>query len=217
VSRGGRLPPAPFVYPIVDAALLAEDGAPEMVGTLAAAGARIIQLRAKALDGRALEQCARRAVAAAHAAGALLIVNDRPDVARLSGADGVHLGQDDLAPGEARRVLPPDAIVGVSTHDLPQAVAAGAAGADYVAVGPVYATTTKANPDPVVGLALVRAARASVPGPLVAIGGIDATNAGQVAEAGADGLAVISALMRAADPARVFRTLAAAIAETPRG
>jgi thiamine-phosphate pyrophosphorylase len=177
----------------------------EMVSALARAGARLLQLRAKALGGRALLECARDAVLAAHAAGALLIVNDRPDVARIAEADGVHVGQDDLAPADARRILGPAAIVGVSTHDLTQAAAA--ADVDYVAVGPVFATASKERPDPVVGLALVRTARAALRGPLVAIGGITADNAREVADAGADGLAVISALLRAPDPAGAFRHL----------
>jgi thiamine-phosphate pyrophosphorylase len=211
VRAGARLPPAPFVYPIVDAGLVGLERIVPMVSALAHAGARVIQLRAKALGDRALLVCAREAVTAAHAAGAFLIVNDRPDVARIADADGVHVGQDDLAPGEVRRLLGPHAIVGVSTHDIAQAVAAGATGADYVAVGPVFATTTKERPDPVVGLDLVRAARAALAGPLVAIGGITQANAREVAAAGADGLAVVSALLRADDVGAALRAMLAAI------
>ena len=153
---------------------------------------------------------ARDAVAAAHAAGALLVVNDRPDVARLAGADGVHVGQDDLAPADVRALLP-GGIVGVSTHDRAQLAAAASSGADYVAVGPVFATTSKARPDPVVGLELLRAARGLTRAPLVAIGGITAENAADVIAAGADGVAVIGALLQAPDPGEAFRRLDAAL------
>ena len=210
-AGGGRLPSAPFIYPIVDSGLVPPGRIADVVAALARAGARLIQLRGKGLADGVLLRAARDAVAAAHAGGALLVVNDRPDVARIAGADGVHVGQDDLAPEEARRVLGPGAVVGVSTHDLAQALAAGATGADYVAVGPVYATSTKERPDPVVGLALVRAARAALAGPLVAIGGITAANAGAVAGAGADGLAVVSAVCGAPDPGAAFAALQAAL------
>lgn len=210
-AGGGRLPPMPFIYPIVDTGLVEPRRIADVIAALARAGARVIQLRGKGLGDGALLRAARDAVAAAHAGGALLIVNDRPDVARIAGADGVHVGQDDLAPGDARRILGAAALVGVSTHDIAQAVAAGATDADYVAVGPVYATSTKERPDPVVGLALVRAARAALAGPLVAIGGITAANAGAVAAAGADGLAVASAVCGAPDPAAAFAALDAAL------
>jgi thiamine-phosphate pyrophosphorylase len=211
VIPGERLPPAPFVYPIVDAGLIGRGRIGEVVSALARAGARLIQLRAKGLRDRALLDCVREAVAAAHAAGALLIVNDRPDVSRIVDADGVHVGQDDLVPGDVRRLLGPRAIVGISTHDLAQAVAASATGADYVAVGPVFATTTKQRADPVVGLDLVRAARAALAGPLVAIGGITHANARDVAAAGADGLAVASALLRAEDVGAALRAMMAGL------
>jgi thiamine-phosphate pyrophosphorylase len=214
VIPGGRLPPAPFVYPIVDAGLVEGGRVGAVVSALASAGARLIQFRAKALGDRALADGAREAVAAAHAAGALLIVNDRPDVARVVDADGVHVGQDDLAPCDVRRILRPGAIVGVSTHDIAQAAAAGGSGADYVAVGPVFATTTKERPDPVVGLSLVRAARALLAVPLVAIGGITHENARDVVAAGADGLAVVSALLRADDVGAALRAMLAAISRS---
>jgi thiamine-phosphate pyrophosphorylase len=213
VSPVGRLPPAPFVYPIVDASRVAPGRIGEVVAALAGAGARLIQLRAKTLGDGARVESARAAVAAAHAEGALLIVNDRPDVARIADADGVHVGQDDLPPADVRALLGPGAIVGLSSHDLGQAVAAGAAGVDYVAVGPVFVTTTKERPDPVVGLALVRAARAALAGPLVAIGGITAGNAREVVDAGADGVAVVSALS-GGDVAAALRALRTAIARS---
>jgi thiamine-phosphate pyrophosphorylase len=193
-----RLPPRPFLYPIVDVALVPGSVA-DAVTALARGGARIVQLRAKGLADRHLVALAREAVGAARAAGISLVVNDRADVARIVGADGVHVGQEDLAPSEARRLLPEGAIVGVSTHDLGQLRAAEAETPDYVAIGPVFATRTKENPDPVVGLDTVRAARAATRRPLVAIGGLSLENAASVIAAGADGVAMISGLLRAPD------------------
>ena len=210
MTAAARLPPAPFAYPIVDTAFVPPERIGSVVAVLAAAGARVLQLRAKGAADGVFERAAREAVAAAHAAGALLLVNDRPDVARIAGADGVHVGQDDLAPADVRRILP-GGLVGVSTHDRAQLAAAAASGADYVAVGPVFATASKDRPDPVVGLDLVRAARRMTALPLVAIGGITAANAGDVIAAGASGVAVISALLRAPDPGEAFRGLTAAL------
>lgn len=193
------MPIPPFLYPIVDVGLLGERRVGEVVAALVRGGARILQLRAKAVSDRRLVELAREALAATREGGALLLVNDRPDVARIVGADGVHLGQDDLPPADARTVLGPDAIVGFSTHNVEQLRRAASQPVDYLAVGPVFPTSTKANPDPVVGLDLLREARGLVAQPLVAIGGIRPGNARAVVEAGADGLAVASALLRAAD------------------
>ena len=172
---------------------------------LLAGGARCLQLRWKPAAPRDVLEAARGIHPLARAAGALFFVNDRPDIAVLAGADGVHLGQDDLPPAAARRVLGPGRVVGVSTHDLEQARQAVAAGADYVAVGPIYPTTSKAGALPPRGLDLVRAARPLVPCPLVAIGGIDATTAAGVIAAGADAVAMIGALARTPDPAATVR------------
>jgi thiamine-phosphate pyrophosphorylase len=193
------LPAGPFLYPVVDAALLGERPVGPSVAALVAGGARIVQLRAKGLsDGRLLELAAE-ALAVTRGAGALLVVNDRPDVARILGADGVHLGQEDLAPHDVRALLAPGSIVGLSTHSLEQLARAEAEPVDYVAIGPVFPTRTKSHPDPVVGLEMVRRARERTRRPLVAIGGITSENARSVVEAGADGVAVISALLLAAD------------------
>jgi thiamine-phosphate pyrophosphorylase len=194
-----RLPGRPFLYPIVDVAALGSRGVGEAVSALARGGARVLQLRAKDVDDARLVALAREALAAARAAGALLVVNDRPDVALVVGADGVHVGQDDVDPTDARRLLGRDALVGVSTHDPRQLEAAAAAPVDYVAVGPIFATGSKAAADPVVGLDLLRRARAMTDRPLVAIGGITRARAVEVAAAGADGLAVISDLLGAPD------------------
>jgi thiamine-phosphate pyrophosphorylase len=130
----------------------------------------------------------------------MVFVNDRPDVAVLAGADGVHIGQEDLGIEQTRTVVGPDFRVGVSTHNLEQFEAAAASSADYIAVGPVFSTSTKANPDPVVGIEFLRLVRLLTKKPIVAIGGITLERAAEVLEAGADSVAVISDILRAPDP-----------------
>ena len=205
------LPAAPFAYPIVDAGRLHGRDPAFVVDSLARAGARLIQLRVKGLSDRRWLAMAGAALAAAHASGAHLMVNDRADIARIAGADGLHVGQDDLAGTDARAVVGPGVLLGVSTHNLDQLAAAATEAVDYLAIGPVFPTRTKDNPDPVVGLEMVRRARAATTRPLVAIGGITRANARSVVEAGADGVAVISDLLDAPDLARAFTELAAAI------
>jgi len=205
------LPAAPFAYPIVDAGRLRGRDPAFVVDSLARAGARLIQLRVKGLSDRRWLAMAGAALAAARASGAYLVVNDRADIARIAGADGLHVGQDDLAGTDARAVVGPGVLLGVSTHNLDQLAAAATAAVDYLAIGPVFPTRTKDNPDPVVGLEMVRRARAATTRPLVAIGGITRANARSVVEAGADGVAVISDLLDAPDLARAFTELAAAI------
>jgi thiamine-phosphate pyrophosphorylase len=205
------LPPPPFVYPILDADGLGGRAAAGLAEALVEAGARLLQVRAKRLGDRALCALAREVVAAAHAGGARVVVNDRPDVARIAGADGVHVGQEDMPAADVRRLMPAPALVGLSTHDASQIRSAPTGVLDYVAIGPVFATFSKAVPGPVVGLEGVAAARASTSLPLIAIGGITRANAASVVEAGADGVAVISELMTAGDPGRAFRALAAAL------
>jgi thiamine-phosphate pyrophosphorylase len=139
-------------------------------------------------------------------------VNDRPDVAAAVDADGVHLGQDDVPVVVARRLLGTQRLVGVSTHDVDEARAAVTAGADYIGVGPVFATTSKLRPLAPRGLDLLRAVRATVECPCVAIGGITADTAASVLAAGADAVAVIAALARATDPAAAVRAIIARLA-----
>jgi thiamine-phosphate pyrophosphorylase len=206
-----QLPPAPFAYPVIDVGTLEGVSVLDFARALMRGGARLVQLRGKTLSDRELLRVGGELVAVARDVGCLTIINDRPDVARLLGADGVHLGQEDVAPAEARRVLPPEAIVGLSTHNLAQLERAAAAPVDYVAVGPVFATTTKAAPDPVVGLDLLRRARTRLRQPLVAIGGIDRHRARSVIDAGADGVAVIADLQRAVDPEAAMRELIRAL------
>ena len=174
------------------------------------AGVRLIQLRAKGATLGPFLELADAVAADCRRAGAFFIVNDRVDVARLAGADGVHLGQDDMTPADAWILWPDARWVGMSTHTDVQVEAALAGPATYLAIGPVFATSSKAQPDPVVGLDGVRRAASrckSAGRPLVAIGGITLEQARSVIEAGADSVAVISALLEGNDPggrARVF-------------
>ena len=165
-------------------------------------GATLIQIRAKQLASGALLDLCDAVVALARRAGAAVIVNDRADLARLSGADGVHVGQEDLPPGAARRLVGDDAIVGFSTHSVEQVEAAAMEPLTYVAVGPVFATRTKDTGYAAVGLELVTAAVARANGrPVVAIGGITLETAPSVWRAGATSVAVIGDLLDGHDPA----------------
>lgn len=166
----------------------------EIVRMLLAGGARFIQLRDKEAGGREMLEQAMACLKLTREAGATLIINDRVDVALTAGADGVHLGQDDLSVDEAREILGEDKIIGVSTHSIDQFRAALETPANYIAIGPVYPTITKENPAAVVGLNLVREARKLTDRPLVAIGGITHRRAPKVIAAGADCVAAISAL-----------------------
>jgi thiamine-phosphate pyrophosphorylase len=166
----------------------------EIVSMLLTGGARFIQLRDKEAGGREMLEQAMACLKLTREAGATLIINDRVDVALTAGADGVHLGQEDLSVAEAREILGVDKIIGVSTHSIAQVHAALETSADYIVLGPVYPTLTKENPAAVVGLNLVREARKLTDRPLVAIGGINHRRAPKVIAAGADCVAVISAL-----------------------
>jgi thiamine-phosphate pyrophosphorylase len=159
------------------------------------AGCAMLQLRAKRLDDRSFVELAKRVRTACAEAAVPFVVNDRADIARLVAADGLHLGQDDLPVGDARRVIGKMQI-GVSTHDLEQAIQAERDGADLIAFGPVFGTTTKENPDPVVGLDGLAEVCRAVSRPVVAIGGITPENAAETLRAGARYVAAISALPR---------------------
>lgn len=169
-------------------------------------GCGMIQLREKSLPDREILSLADRLREWTRQAGALLILNDRPDLAALSDADGVHVGQDDLSPSEARRIVGPDRLVGVSTHSIEQARAAVLAGADYLGVGPVFPSRTKEF-DVFAGLAYVREVAAEIPLPWLAIGGIDDHNLPELAAAGAQRIAVSRVLSDADDPAAVAQRL----------
>jgi thiamine-phosphate pyrophosphorylase len=176
-----------------------------------AGGARLLQLRLKSTATGALLATAHAVRDLTAARGATFILNDRADVALACGADGVHLGQDDLPVAAARAILGPDKRIGFSTHSETQLAAAREAGADYLAFGPIYATTSKSAADPVLGCERLRAARALCTGPLVAIGGITTATAPLVLAAGADAVAVIAALVRADDVERATAELLALI------
>ena len=183
------------LYPITDTRISALSHATQ-VAQLTDGGARLIQLREKGLAPREFYREAEMAMRVAHDKGAQLIINDRADIALALGAGGVHLGQDDLPAGAARRLLGPDAIIGLSTHSVAQAQLAAGMPINYLAVGPIFFTSTKGNPEPVVGLDGLRIVRDVVGAmPLVAIGGISAANAPLVISAGADAVAVINALL----------------------
>jgi thiamine-phosphate pyrophosphorylase len=190
----------PRLYPITDTLISGLSHA-EQVGRLAEGGATLIQLRDKHAAPRDFYAAAREAVQVARRLGVRIIINDRVDIAAAVGADGVHLGQDDLPPEKARALLGADRIVGFSTHTLEQALAASSAPVDYVAIGPAFRTVTKEKPDPVVGLMAISEIRQRVSKPLVAIGGITLELARSVIEAGADSVAVISDLYSAGDVA----------------
>ncbi len=175
---------------------------PELGVSLAAAGVQLMQLRCKHASAARMHALASELAGLLRPMGVRFIVNDRADVAALSGASGVHVGQEDLSVEDARLFCGPPLWVGVSTHNLEQLREADRTSADYIAVGPVFHTGTKANPDPVVGVEFVKAARRLTRKPLVAIGGITLESAAEVFRAGADSLAVISDLIAAADPAQ---------------
>jgi len=184
----------------------------DLAGAFLAGGARFLQLRAKNLRGGEFLALASAVVELAHAHDALVIVNDRADIARLAGADGVHVGQEDLAPRAVRALVGDGAIVGLSTHTVEQLDASSGEPVDYVAVGPVFGTTSKATGYAAIGLDRVRdaAARLAPRGlPLVAIGGITLETVADVIEAGAASAAVIGDLLSGGDPeARVRAFLA---------
>jgi thiamine-phosphate pyrophosphorylase len=185
----------PRLYAITDARLTNLSHA-EQVLRMAEGGARLIQLREKHLDAREFFKEAEAALSVAREFGARLIINDRVDIALALGSDGVHLGQDDLQPEAARRILGEQALIGFSTHNIEQAKRAALLPINYLAIGPIFPTSSKKNPDPVVGLDGLRQVREAVPNlSLVAIGGITPENARETLAAGADSLAVIGSLL----------------------
>jgi thiamine-phosphate pyrophosphorylase len=200
------------LYALVDPERAAGRPLGDLARLLAQGGATLIQLRDKRADTRVMVEEARAIKAAVAPSRVPLIVNDRVDVALAAGADGVHVGQEDMHPADARRLLGPNAIIGLSVKTLAQAAAAPLEHLDYVAIGGVFATSSKDNPDPPIGLnglrAIAAAVRARKSGfPTGAIAGIDATNAADVIGAGADGVAVISALAVTSDPTAAAKNL----------
>jgi thiamine-phosphate pyrophosphorylase len=185
----------PRIYPIVDAAnFTSQRDLLEFVRNLLAGGATLIQYRNKKGSARQILSDARN-LRLAFAENVRWIMNDRADLCLAAGFDGVHLGQDDLSPERARNVVKEGKLVGISSHSVEQAIAADATTADYIAIGPIFSTTSKEQPDPVVGLEGLKKVRAATRKPLVAIGGITLANCRSVIDAGADSVAVISALL----------------------
>jgi thiamine-phosphate pyrophosphorylase len=200
----------PTLYVILDRAVARGRDLGDLLEAILAGGCRMVQLREKEWPAGRLWPLAERLRERCRGAGVTFIVNDRVDLAVALGADGVHLGQEDLPPARARALLRPGMILGLSTHSVEQARAARAAGADYVAVGSMFPTATKADFE-LVGPDLIRTLRGEMPMPLIGIGGITSENVAEVVRAGADGVAVISAVGAAADPQRATRRLVEAI------
>jgi thiamine-phosphate pyrophosphorylase len=199
---------------VTDSALCGERGVLAVVEAAVRGGARVVQLREKTLPTRAFVERARALKALLTRFNVPLIINDRLDVALACGADGVHVGQEDLSPRDMRRWLP-DGLIGLSIERLEQLDAAERLPVDYYGASPVFATSTKADAAPALGLDGLRALRGRTTRPLVAIGGIGEHNAATVMAAGADALAVVSALCAAPDPELAARRLCAAM-ETAR-
>lgn len=190
----------PQLYPILDSSCFPDDASLFAAArAMVAAGCTLLQYRNKTGSSREMLSHARE-LRRIVGRGFTLIMNDRADIALAADFDGVHVGQDDLSVEAVRRVVGPKMIIGTSTHGPEQVRSADAANPDYIAIGPVFATGSKTNPDPVVGLEGVRLARSLTNKPLVAIGGITAAHARSVIDAGANSLALISALLP--DPAK---------------
>lgn len=189
----------PKIYPITDC-LLTKTSHAEQVEKLIKGGAQIIQLRDKHAAPTDFYEAAKQALEIARRNNVKIIINDRVDIALALQADGVHLGQDDLPPERARLILGDKAIIGFSTHNLEQALLAVSLPINYLAIGPVFQTLTKENPDPTTGVEMVKKTRRAIGDfPLVAIGGITSENHRSVLQAGADSVAIISDLLSEAN------------------
>jgi thiamine-phosphate pyrophosphorylase len=210
VDRRARLRDA-RLYFVAD-----RDGMARALDGALAGGADLFQLRDKAASDDELLAAAQSARERCHAAGALFMLNDRPDLAAACGADGVHVGQDDMPVDRARKLVGADAIVGLSTHSMQQAQAGSRSGADYIAVGPVHATPTKEG-RPAIGVGPLSYAASHVDVPWFAIGGIDPATVGAVVKAGARRIVVVRAIADAQDPEATARALRAAVNGGRRG
>jgi thiamine-phosphate pyrophosphorylase len=196
----------PKIYPITDVRLSSLSHAEQIIH-LIEGGATLVQLREKHMSPREFYKEAAQALTLAHQHGIKVLINDRVDIAMALKADGVHLGQDDLAPEAARRLLGDQSIIGFSTHNVEQAIEASSMPVDYIAIGPIFKTTSKEKADPVVGLEGLREVRFRIGDkPLVAIGGISYENAPYVFNAGADSIAVINSVL-AEDPKNISLNL----------
>ncbi|MCG5237624.1 thiamine phosphate synthase [Xanthobacter oligotrophicus] len=207
--------PKPFdltLYLVTDPRLVATRGLLATVDAAVRGGATIVQLRDPDAHGRALVEQARALKALLAPLGIPLIINDRVDVAVAADADGVHLGQDDMTPADARTVLGPSRILGLSVGNPAEYAASDLGSVDYLGVGPVKATGTKADAGGAIGAAGVAAIRALTRLPIVGIGGLGTADVADVIRAGADGVAVVSAICAASDPEQAARALKAAVA-----
>lgn len=200
------------LYLVTDDALAGGRSIEWIVAEAVAGGVTCVQLREKHAESRAYYERARALRERLRPLGIPLIINDRLDIALAAGADGVHLGQGDLPCVEARRIAGPNFLIGISVSTTAEAQAAARDGADYLGISPIFDTPTKTDTPPATGIDGLRAIRAAVSLPLVAIGGIKAENAAAVVRAGADGIAVVSAIMAVADPRAAARALADVVA-----
>jgi len=187
------------LYLVADLEFAAGRDLAYLAGEAVLGGVTIVQLRAKALETSEFLDLATRMAAALKKRSVPLIINDRVDIAMACGADGVHLGQDDMPIDKARRLLGRSMIIGISVNTLKEAREAERLGADYIGLGPVYATATKDTELPVLGLESIRRIQEKIGIPIVAIGGINAGNAAEVMKAGAAGIAVVSAILGTPD------------------
>jgi thiamine-phosphate pyrophosphorylase len=201
-----RTLPSPL-YAILDTSFSKGRSPITILHEFLAGGVRLVQLRAKELPSADFFSLAKEARQLTREAGATFIVNDRADIALACNADGVHLGQDDLPLQAARRILGPDKVIGISTHDLDQARSAELNGADYIGFGPIFGSTTKDTGYSPRGLEMLREIRAAVKIPIVAIGGINESNVAEVWKTGADAAAIISDLMGAEDVVEKVRRI----------
>lgn len=204
------------LYLVADAGYAEGRDLPALVEAAVRGGATVVQLRAKDLPARAFAALAVETARRLAPTGVPLLVNDRVDIALACGAAGVHLGQDDLAVPDARRMLGPGAVIGVSVNTPEEARRAAAEGADYVGAGPAFATSTKDTPLAVLGPDGIARIRRTVGIPVVAIGGITAANAASLAAAGADGVAVVSAILGTPDPEAAAADIARAFGRRAR-
>ena len=205
------------LYLVTDGAMCAARGLERTVAEAVAGGATMVQLRDDDTPAPELIDLARRLKGILAPARVPLIVNNHVDVALAAGADGLHVGQTDTPPAEARARLGPEPILGLSVIDPAQLAAIDPALVDYLGVGPIFATSTKPDAAPAMGFTGFAATRAGTALPIVAIGGIDATNAAAVIRAGADGVAIVSAICAAGDPSSAAVTLARTVKEAKAG
>jgi thiamine-phosphate pyrophosphorylase len=204
----------PKIYPITDTEISGLSHS-EQVKRMIAGGARMIQLRDKSASSRDFYRAAVKALDVAANSGCSIVINDRFDIAYAAGAAGVHLGQDDMPAADVREKAGKDFVIGISTHSVEQVLTALGTPVDYIAIGPIYKTSTKEQPSPTVGIAGILEARAISPIPLVAIGGIDIPDLSQIFEAGADAAAIIGRILhhpeQITEQVRQFNDIAARV------